>query len=479
MGCGIIQKKVTRTQRASVILFPGQFVQNLPESIYTYYEIKDSLGSGSYGTVVSAMQKSTRELRAIKIINKFKLQSEESRNKVINEVIILRKLDHPHIVKIYEFYEDEFNLYVVMELCKGGELLDTIIKNGCMSEADASMFMKQILSAVFYMHSQNIVHRDLKLENMLLDCQSIKNIKIVDFGTACELQPGKKLTQMIGTINYIAPEIFKKSYTEKCDMWSCGVIMYILLTGKLPFSAKTKKQTINLIIKGEFNMTCGEWNGISSDAKELIKKFLELNYNKRISAQDSYNMPWVQSSGVPEVNQSLIQQVINNLTTFGDTSKFQRAVIRFIVSQLLSQSERNELDSIFKTFDSSGDGKINEKEFIVYCKKIFGSTLTEAEIKSIMTRVDTDKSGYIDYSEFLAAAMDRKKLLSMERLEKAFEAFDKDKNGKISAQELKLMLESTTKFDLDAYKRLISEVDQNGDELVDFKEFKDMMIGLV
>lgn len=479
MGCGIIQKKVTRNQRGSVILFPGQFVQNLPESIYTYYEIKDSLGSGSYGTVVSAMQKSTREMRAIKIINKFKLQSEESRNKVINEVLILRKLDHPHIIKIYEFYEDEFNLYVVMELCKGGELLDTIIKNGSMNEADASMFMKQILSAVFYMHSQSIVHRDLKLENMLLDCQSTKNIKIVDFGTACELPSGKKLTQMIGTINYIAPEIFKKSYSEKCDMWSCGVIMYILLTGKLPFSAKTKKQTINLIIKGEFNMSCGEWNAISSDAKELIKKFLELNFNKRISAQDAYNMPWVQSSGVPEVNQSLIQQVINNLTTFGDTSKFQRAVIRFIVSQLLSQAERNELDTIFKSFDTSGDGKINEKEFVVYCKKIFGSSLTEVEIKSIMTRVDTDKSGYIDYSEFLAAAMDRKKLLSMERIEKAFEAFDKDKNGKISAQELKLMLESTTKLELDAYKRLINEVDQNGDELVDFKEFKDMMSGLV
>lgn len=479
MGCGIIQKKVTRNQRGSVILFPGQFVQNLPESIYTYYEIKDSLGSGSYGTVVSAIHKSSREMRAIKIINKFKLQSEESRNKVINEVLILRKLDHPHIVKIYEFYEDEFNLYVVMELCKGGELLDTIIKNGCMSEGDASMFMKQILSAVFYMHSQNIVHRDLKLENMLLESQTTKNIKIADFGTACEMLPGRKLSQMIGTINYIAPEIFKKNYTEKCDMWSCGVIMYILLTGKLPFSAKTKKQTINLIIKGEFNMNCGEWNAISKDAKELIKRFLELNYNKRISAQDAYNINWVQSSGIPEINQTLIQQVIQNLTTFGDTSKFQRAVIRFIVSQLLSQSERNELDTIFKTFDTSGDGKINEKEFVGYCKKIFGSSMNEAEIKSIMTRVDTDKSGFIDYSEFLAAAMDRKKLLSLERLEKAFEAFDKDKNGKISAQELKLMLESTTKLELDTYKRLIQEVDQNGDELVDFKEFKDMMSGLV
>jgi calcium-dependent protein kinase len=479
MGCGIMQKKAPRNQRGSVILFPGQFVQNLPDSIYTFYEIKDSLGSGSYGTVVSAIQKSTRELRAIKIINKFKLQSDESRKKVINEVLILRKLDHPHIVKIYEFYEDEFNLYVVMELCKGGELLDTIIKNGYLSEADASVYMKQILSAVFYMHSQGIIHRDLKLENMLLESQSSKNIKIADFGTACEMPQGKKLTQMIGTINYIAPEIFKKSYTEKCDMWSCGVIMYILLTGKLPFSSKTKKQTINLIIKGEFNKVNNEYLSISPPGKELISKFLELNFSKRISAQEAFNCEWVQSSANPEINSNQVQQVINNLTSFGETTKFQRAVIRFIVSQLLSQSERNELSNIFKNFDTSGDGKINEKEFTVYCKKIFGSSLSDEDIKMIMARVDTDKSGFVDYSEFLAAAMDRKKLLSLERLEKAFEAFDKDKNGKISAQELKLMLESTVKLDLEAYKKLIQDVDQNGDDLVDFREFKDMMSGLV
>ena len=479
MGCGIAQKKGIRGGRGSVFLFAGQFVQGLPESIYSFYEIKESLGSGSYGTVVSAIQKSTREQRAIKMINKFKLHSEEARNKIMNEVEILRKLDHPHIVKVYEFYEDEFNLYVVMELCRGGELLDNIIKNGCLSETDTAIYMEQILSAVYYMHSMNIVHRDLKLENMLLDNANSHRIKIVDFGTAIEINNGKSLTQMIGTINYIAPEIFKRKYNEKCDIWSCGVIMYILLTGKLPFHGKSKKSTIDLIIKGSYTLESKEWVNVSAVAKNFIRKLLEVNSSRRLSANEAHKDQWVQAAKSNEISLTLLEQATHNLKTFGETSKFQRAVIRFIATQLLSQEETSELSSIFKSLDTSGDGKINEQELTQYCKKIFGAALSEEEIHTIMLRVDTDRSGYIDYSEFLAAAMDRKKLLSVERLEAAFHAFDKDNNGKISAEELKLMLDSKPKLEITAYKKLINEVDQNGDELVDFKEFEAMMLSLI
>ena len=479
MGCGIAHKRGTRGARGSIFLFAGQFVQGLPESIYNFYEIKENLGSGSYGTVVSAIQKSTREQRAIKLINKFKLCTEEARNKIMNEVEILRKLDHPHIVKVYEFYEDEFNLYVVMELCRGGELLDNIIKNGSLSEIDTAIYMEQILSAVFYMHSMNIVHRDLKLENMLLDNANSHRIKIADFGTATEFNPGKSLIQMIGTINYIAPEIFKKKYNEKCDIWSCGVIMYILLTGKLPFHGKSKKITIDLIIKGSYTLDSKEWVNISAASKNFIRKLLEITPSRRLSASEALKEQWVQTGKSTEISLALLEHTSQNLKTFGETTKFQRAVIRFIATQLLSQEERNELSSIFKSLDTSGDGKINEEELTQYCQKIFGAALSEEEIHRIMVRVDTDRSGYIDYSEFLAAAMDRKKLLSVERLEAAFHAFDKDNNGKISAEELKLMLDSKPKLEITAYRKLISEVDQNGDQLVDFKEFEAMMLSLV
>lgn len=475
MGCGSIQKNEADVKRGSVLLFPGQFVQNLPDSIYTYYQIKESLGSGAYGTVVSAVHKTSRELRAIKIINKSKLHSEESQKKVINEVLILKKLDHPHIIKVFEFSEDEFNLYVVMELCRGGELLDTVVKKRSISENDAALFMKQILSAVYYMHSQGIVHRDLKLENMLLDNNVNKNLKIADFGTACELEPGKYLSHTIGTINYMAPEMFKKNYNEKCDIWSCGVILYILLSGKAPFKGKDKKQTIASIEKGEYTLATSNWFNVGEQAKEFVSQLLEINASKRISAEEAYNVPWLHASTPVELNQDHIQRTLRNLTTFGDTTKFQRAVIRYIVEKCLSQKERNDLCSIFKSFDVSGDGKISKTEFVEYCKKVFGTSFSEEEICMIMNRIDTDKSGFIDYSEFLAAAIDRNKLLTQERLEAAFEAFDRDGNGKITAEELKYMLQSSNELDLATYKLLIKEVDLNNDEMVDFKEFKAMM----
>ena len=219
MGCGSI-KKTNQIYRArdSIVLYSGQFVKGIEESIYSKYQFKDELGVGSYGRVVLAVHKTTQEIRAVKIINKLAIHSEEIRKKIMIEVEIQRKLDHPNIVKIFEFHEDEFNLYLVMELCTGGELLDSVSRTGCLSEASAAIYMKQILSALCYMHSLNIVHRDLKLENMLIEKSNSNHLKIADFGIATELKPGKKLSLMIGTVSYLAPEVIKGDYDEKCDV---------------------------------------------------------------------------------------------------------------------------------------------------------------------------------------------------------------------------------------------------------------------
>ncbi|OMJ87595.1 hypothetical protein SteCoe_10688 [Stentor coeruleus] len=480
MGCGTVKRNTLIAQsRRSVILFPGQFVKGLEESIFNLYDFKEELGSGSYGRVVYGVHKQTLEKRAIKIINKLTIVNEETRKKIMAEVEIQRKLDHPNIVKVYEFHEDEFNLYLVMELCTGGELLDAIARIGCLSESQAAICMKQILSALCYLHNMNIVHRDLKLENMLIEKPGNINIKITDFGIATELKPGRKLSQMIGTINYIAPEVIKKKYDSSCDLWSCGVIMYILLSGSLPFNGGSKKKTLNLIMKGEYTLTGPNWEMITKEAKILASKLLNTNSKTRITAKEAFNSPWITSSKTPNIRGSLLESTANNIKNFQDTNKLQRAVIRFISSQLLSQSERNELTFIFKSIDKHGQGKIDEQELKQYCKKIFGNSLNEEEIHSIMIRVDTDNSGYIDYSEFLAAAMDKKKLLSEAKLEAAFKAFDRDDNGKITAQELKYLLEAHVKIDISAYAKLIEQVDRNGDGMIDFSEFKEMMISLI
>lgn len=481
MGCASLLRKKEDKQlhKLTILLRPGQFISNLKDNIYSQYSIKQELGSGAYGRVVFAVHNLTHQVRAIKIINKFSIKNETIRSKLMNEVTILKNLDHPNIIKIYEFYEDEFNLYLVLDMCTGGELLDAILKKGSLNEQLAAEYMRQILSTVVYLHSQNIIHRDLKLENMLLETPQDNNIKIIDFGASTYYKPGKLESLRVGTVNYIAPEVLKKKYNEKCDIWSCGVIMYILLSGTLPFKAKEKQECMNLIIAARYSMEGGIWDLVSVDAKNLLMRMMEKSPKKRISAYEAFQHPWIQGAKMPTLQQNLLDVASNNLRTFHETSKLQRAVIRFIACQLLNSIEKKELSSIYKHLDSDGKGKLTEEQ-LGYCwEKIFGSSLPGEELRKMMLRVDTDKSGFIEYSEFIVAAMDRRKLLSAERLDSVFSTFDRDQNGKISASELKVMLDYEQDLDLSLYMNVVKEADLNGDGQIDYKEFKKAMLSLM
>jgi calcium-dependent protein kinase len=213
-----------------------------------------------------------------------------------NEIEILQDMDHPNIVKMYEYLEDEKRIYIVTEICKGGELFDEILNRAKFDEHDAAIVMKQLLSAINYCHKKSIVHRDLKPENMLLEQdRDLEKIKIVDFGTSLVFDQDRQMEEKLGTAYYIAPEVIKKQYNEKCDLWSCGVIMYILLSGEPPFNdpradndAIMKKVEI-----GKYDIDHGVWRQISDQAKDLIKKLLTYNSADRISAEDALNHPWI------------------------------------------------------------------------------------------------------------------------------------------------------------------------------------------
>lgn len=480
MGCGTLSRKEDKQPiKLTILLRPGQFISNLNDNIYSHYTIKHELGSGAYGRVVYAIHNITHQDRAIKIINKFSIKNEQIRSKLMNEVNILKNLDHPNIIKIYEFYEDEFNLYLVLDICTGGELLESILKRGSFSEVTAALYMRQILSTVVYLHNQRIIHRDLKLENMLLESPQDTGLKIIDFGAATNYVPGKLESLRVGTVNYIAPEVLAKKYNEKCDIWSCGVILFILLSGRLPFKAKDKIRCMNLIQSGKYSIEGGVWDLISLDAKNLLIRMLEKNPKKRISAYEAFQHPWIQESILPKLQQNLLDIASNNLKSFHETSKLQRAVIRFIGCQLLKSVEKKELSDIYKSLDTEGQGKLSEEQ-LGYCwKRIFGSELSDEDLKKMMMRVDTDKSGFIEYSEFIVAAMDRKRLLSSERLDEVFNTFDRDHNGKISALELKTMLDYEQDLDLSLYMNVIKEADLNGDGQIDYAEFKNAMLSLV
>lgn len=188
--------------------------------------------------VIKARHRATGQFRCVKKINKTKFTKTQSES-IMNEIKVLAELDHPNIVKIFEYYESENSLYLITELLTGGELFEKISENTSFSEKSAKIIIKQILSAVAYLHQKGFIHRDLKPENIVFEGNDEFTLKVIDFGTSRKIYPDSKLTTKMGTPYYIAPEVLQKSYDQKCDIWSIGVITYILLCGYPPFNGDT------------------------------------------------------------------------------------------------------------------------------------------------------------------------------------------------------------------------------------------------
>lgn len=201
------------------------------------YTILNTIGKGGFGEVKKVIHKVSQDVRAMKIIKKDQVD-EQYLQTLQNEIKILKQLDHPNIVKLYEIYSDQDNIYLITEFLEGGELFDLILKTRHFNENIAARIMKQLFQAINYCHSKNIVHRDLKPENLLLQAADKFDIKVIDFGLSRTFDANKVMCSKLGTPFYIAPEVLKQKYNEKCDIWSCGVILYILLSGTPPFNGK-------------------------------------------------------------------------------------------------------------------------------------------------------------------------------------------------------------------------------------------------
>ena len=446
------------------------------EPVANFYSIVKDLGHGSYGQVKKVKHKELNEIRAMKITNK---KSESSKY----EIEILKKISHPNITKIFEIFADSKKYYIIMEFLEGGELFEAITNIGSFTEASASKVMKQILSAVVYLHSNHIVHRDLKPENIMLT-QKPKNgnyqIKLIDFGTAKIFRPGKKMNKFIGTSYYIAPEVLKERYDEKCDVWSCGVILFILLCGYPPFNGNTNVdifhaiQNQNPIFGGE------EWEDITQEAKDLIKLMLKKNPSERLSAEQCLTHKWfkIMESSDRNKSQRISKQIqinaIQHMAQFVHENRFKQAVLQFISTQFNIQREENDLKELFKTMDVTGTGQLTKDEFTKKLMELYGENDGKEMAEGIFNSLDMDGSGKISYDEFLSAMINSQKVVTEERLKKAFRMFDKDNSGKLSVKEIRNVFGGTE----EQWKMVINEVDLNNDGEVDFEEFKIMMANM-
>jgi calcium-dependent protein kinase len=336
--------------------------------------------------------------------------------------------------------------------------------------------MKEIFSALAYMHEQGIVHRDLKPENILLeDKDDLINIKIINFSTATILKKGSFLSGVIGTAYYIAPEVISSNYNEKCDIWSAGVVMFMLLSFYPPFDGNSDKEILEKVQRGTINYKNPIWTSISNQAKDLISKLL-CPIDQRLSATEVLTHPFiVENALIADSDQQNLVSAFQNLRGFRNSNKLRDAVQTFIATQCISVHDSKTLKEVFKTIDTNGDGKLSKEELLMHYKKVMGDDHAEEEVTQIMKEVDTDNNGYINYTEFLKASISQKTLASSQNLRRAFDLFDSDKSGSISAAELKKVLQGGNNTDDHVWKQIIKAFDQNSDGEIDLREFEEII----
>jgi len=448
------------------------FIKKAGGKLLESYDVIRQLGKGGFGKVYEVRHKKTGEIRPCKHLSKLNIKNLE---KFKNEIELLRKMDHPNIVKLYEIFESERSLYLIMEECKGGEVFSKIIEriNAKLmySEKDAANIIKQVISCINYCHNKNICHRDLKPENLLYlkDGPEKDNlIKVIDFGLS---QNANKLKSRVGTAYYVSPEVLRGNYTEKCDIWSAGVILYLLLTGEPPFNGQNDQIIYSKILKFDVKFPEQKWKYISKEVKDLLQNHMLVPENRRYTAKQVLEHIWFKNAPDTPLNQLGFN--VHFFIDYIQASNFKKMSLMFIASRL-DENEINNLKNFFTSFDKNKDGQISYEELRLGLLQLKSNKISERDIYFLFQALDVDKSGKIDYTEFIAATLQRSNYLRNDRLLEAFLNFDKDKNGKITKDELLIALKGE-KSQENLIRKFISDVDKNHDGKIDYNEFLNLM----
>ena len=452
------------------------FIKGKPYSeLSQEYKQGIEIGEGGFGKVKTIIHKKTGQLRAMKSIKK-------SKEFNLDEIENLMLLNHPNILKLFEYYYDEQeNIYIITEYIRGEELFNKIQEVYRFSEEDSAIIIKSVLQAITYCHSRGIIHRDLKPENILIPTGSIKIdytlLKIIDFGASVLKKDDGKISFRFGTPYYIAPEVLQESYNEKCDVWSIGVILYLLLLGQTPFDGEDDDAICQKIISEEIDYeNNNKIKELSKEAVDFMKKLLEKNPDKRISSAQALEHEWLKKYAPhTKVNKAFSRKIYKNLSNFREQSQLSTAVTTFMTNYLMNDDELKLLKKLFFELDVKGVGVITRDELFKGMVECFGDKITREEVDQIFSNIDYDNNGTISFDEFVKAAIDKKKLLTEEKLKAAFSLFDRNGDGDIEAKELKEVIGDDSNIDNNVWFQMIKEVDLDGNGVIDFEEFKDMM----
>ena len=442
------------------------------EKIEKYYNFIKEIGHGSFGHVYRCQKISTGDLYACK---KFDKKLIKNKKRLKTEINLLRATDHPNIIKLFETFEDRRYLYLIMEECCGGELFQRLAMNAknnkLYTEKYAAKIMKQILEAVNYLHYHGVCHRDLKPENILLSSMDeLSQLKLIDFGLSQVLKTTNDIMKgQVGTLFYMAPEVILGNYNEKCDVWSCGVILYILLSGNPPFFSNNEENLKKKICNMEYNFDLPQFSKISEDAKDLIKQIF-VDSNRRPTISDILNSTWIKENA-PNASSEFLNIDLSHIMKYSKLNLVQKSVINFRAFHMTT-NEAQEFIDIFKLIDKNSDGVLTVEEIkngIQHCK--FNFTINEDIIIKLFNDMDIDKNGLINYTEFVSALLDYEKNIKLEHLIECFHNYDEDKSGKICFKEFCNILRPQNEEEKKQLKELYDIYDDNGDGEIDIDEF--------
>ena len=488
-------------------------IKKREENPYDHYRRIAEIGNGSFGVVYKVASKSAGIERAMKVISKEYISKELNANQVANEISILRVLDHPNILKIFEFFEDEDNFYIVTEYCDQGDL-GKKIGDQILPEFVVKYFMRQVFESIAYLHSKNIIHGDIKRENILLyskkeepndikasllvlaedkDVQneliSIKKTystkakdvfqklcqyeaKLADFGCA-KMFHNKKIQGIIGTTYYCSPEVLRNEYREECDEWSCGVLMYLLLTGMNPFDGATEEEVIKSILYDPVNLKIPAMKNVSMACKNLIFSLLKKDPTERIRAVDALNHDFFKEMSIIEEmkeDRDDSELFLNFRNTMKNKSKFKDTVIAYISLNFVKKEEEEKIKEVFKKLSNDHTTyKIDKEQFLKYIKE--NTTINEDEADQMFIAIDSDQNGTIEYQELINALSDKKKLLTKSNLQEAFDFFDTDKSGTISWGEINQVISGGKDSSDTLMNEFLTEIGKKENEEITFEEF--------
>ncbi|WOK98843.1 calcium-dependent protein kinase 26-like [Canna indica] len=355
-------------------------------NILDHYALGRKLGQGQFGTTYLCTELATGAEYACKSIAKRKLISLEDVEDVRREIQILHHLSgHKNVVTIKGAYEDAQYVHIVMELCAGGELFDRIIERGHYSERKAAQLIRIIVGVVEACHSLGVMHRDLKPENFLLvNRDDDSSLKLIDFGLSVFFKPGQIFTDVVGSPYYVAPEVLCKRYGPEADVWTAGVILYILLSGVPPFWAETQQGIFEAVMKGVIDFDSEPWPLISDSAKDLIRKMLCSPPSERLTAHQVLSHPWIHEQGVAS-DRALDPAVLSRLKQFSAMNKLKKMALR-VIAESLSEEEIAGLREMFTAMDTDNSGAITFDELKAGLRR-YGSTMKDTEIRDLMEAV--------------------------------------------------------------------------------------------